>query len=221
MQAVILAAGLGKRLRPIMHRIPKSMIRLGGRNLIERNLSVLPKEIDEIIIVVGHLQEKIREYFGESWKNKKIKYLVQKKLLGTAHALFLCRKILKGRFLVLMGDNIYWQSDLQKCLHYNLTILTKEAKGNFISVIVNKNGWFKALQAVKSEGLMNAGAYVLDKNIFKYKKVRLPNNEFGLPQTLAVMARDCPIKVVKARRWLQINTRKDLNYANKNLKIKT
>lgn len=220
MQVVILAAGQGKRLRPITHKIPKPMIRLAGRNIIERNLSILPERIDKVIIVVGYLQNNIKKFFGASWQNKKIKYVEQKNLLGTAHALFLCKKILKDRFLVIMGDNVYWWPDLSKCLRYDLAILVKKAEGQFNSIIKDKQGFFKGLKPITGRGLLNTGAYLLNEEIFKYKKVKFENGEYGLPQTLALMAKDFPIKVVYADKWLQINTLGDLRQAHSDLKVK-
>ena len=68
MQAVILAAGVGKRLKPLTDDLPKPMVRVNGRPILEYTLSILPKEIDEVILIVGYLKEKIIEYFGDSFK---------------------------------------------------------------------------------------------------------------------------------------------------------
>ena len=111
MQAVILAAGLGTRLRPLTYDTPKPLLKIGDKTLIEYNIERLPECIDELVIVIGYLGEQIIDYFGNQYKGKKISYIKQSQLLGTGHALFLCKKILNDRFLVLMGDDIYSQED--------------------------------------------------------------------------------------------------------------
>ena len=82
MQAVILAAGNGTRLRPITNHVPKPMIKIGNKTLLEYNIDNLPSEVDEIIFVIGYLGEQIKDYFGSEFKGKKIKYVEQKELLG-------------------------------------------------------------------------------------------------------------------------------------------
>ena len=114
MQAVLLAAGQGEKLRPITYDVPKPMIRIAGKNLIEHNIDQLPNEIDELIIVVGHLAPQIINHFGNEYKGKKITYVKQKKLLGTGHALSICKQHLKDRFLVMMSDDIYDRKDIER-----------------------------------------------------------------------------------------------------------
>src|SRR3989344_7915186 len=108
MQAVILAAGEGKRLRPLTLDRPKPMIELLGKPILEHTIENLPSAINELVIVVGYKSEKIKNHFGNNWKGRSIVYVEQNMPpTGTAHALFTARRALKpGRFLSLMGDNI-------------------------------------------------------------------------------------------------------------------
>lgn len=213
-----MAAGQGKRLRPLTYKIPKGMLEVTGKKIIEHNILALPAEIEEVIIVIGHLGDKIKKYFKNNFAEKKIRYIKQDKLLGTAHALSKCRKILKKRFLVLMGDNIYFKDDIIKCLKHSRCILVKKEKGHFQSVLKNRRGNFIGLRPVEKKGLMNTGLYILDGNFFKYSMVKLLDGEFGLPQTMATNVTHYKIKVVVANQWLQINTHDDLKRAEDNLK---
>jgi len=221
MQAIFLAAGRGSRLQPLTNHVPKAMIRIEGKNLIEHNISKLPKEIDEIILVINYLSEQIINHFGKSFAGRKIKYIKQEKLLGTGHALHQCKDDLRGRFLVLMGDDIYHASDIKKSLKNKRTILTKEIKKEFTGgrIALNKKGDLDKIiegQHKCKVNLVNTGLYVLDKNFFKYKLVKLKNkNEYGLPQTMVKMAKDYPIKIEKAFEWMQINDINGLKKAKK------
>src|SRR3990167_2487489 len=98
MQAIILAAGRGKRMNHLTDDLPKPLLRVGGKNLIEHKLDMLPAEIDEVVIVVGYFRGKIKDYFGNSYGGRKIKYIEQGELLGTGFALFLAKPFLKDRF---------------------------------------------------------------------------------------------------------------------------
>ena len=81
MQLVILAAGRGKRMKTLTENMPKPMLTVLGNDLLEHKISILPKEIDEVIIVIGYLGEKIKKHFGTNFKGKKISYVEQKELL--------------------------------------------------------------------------------------------------------------------------------------------
>jgi len=214
MQAVILAAGRGTRLRPLTYHVPKPMIRIAGKNLIEHNLDILPECISEIILVVGYLGEQIINHFGNEHKGIKIKYIKQNKLYGTGHAVFLCQELLKDRFLVFMGDDIYSNKDIKRCLKHEQCVLAKEVSGKFRGgrIKLNKYGHMEdIIEGIhkKSKGLVNTGLYILNKKIFEYSLVPLKHKkEYGLPQTIIKMAQDYPVNIEKAGFWLQIN---DLN----------
>ena len=71
MQAVILAAGKGTRMRPLTYDIPKPMLPIKGKPVLEYTLSFLPDDIDEVIIVVNYLGKHIKKYFGGRVERKK------------------------------------------------------------------------------------------------------------------------------------------------------
>jgi len=224
MQAVILAAGRGTRLRPLTYHVPKSMIRIAGKNLIEHNIAALPKEVDEVVLVIGYLGEQIINHFGDKYENKKIIYIKQQKLFGTGHALSACESVLKDKFLVLMGDDIYSEKDINKCLKHKNCILAQKVKNRFTGgrIILNSQGFLKEIiEGIhkKNEGLVNTGLYVLTKNFFNYELVKLKDKkEYGLPQTLVKMAVDYPVFIEKAESWLQISSLAGLKNAEKILR---
>ncbi|MFA5777188.1 MAG: sugar phosphate nucleotidyltransferase [Parcubacteria group bacterium] len=223
MQAVILAAGKGTRMNHLTENNNKTMLEVGGKPILEYKLDILPDEIDEIIFVIGYHGDMIKKYFGSKFKNKKIKYVVQKKLNGTGGAVYRTKDLIKGKFLVLMGDDLYGKKDLEKLIKYDLAVLGYEVEnpGQFGVIRVDKNGdmveVIEAPHKTRKYRLANTAVYVLNKDFFKYKLVpKKPGDfEYGLPQTMASMAKEHRIKVVKASAWHQITCPEDLTLAER------
>jgi len=105
-QAFILAGGKGTRLRPITYEIPKPMIPLAGRPLLEHHIEMLREAgIRDIIISIGYLGDKIKEHFGNGSKfGVKIRYVEEDEPLGTAGPLKLAKDLLKSTFVMMNGD---------------------------------------------------------------------------------------------------------------------
>lgn len=219
-QCVILAAGLGTRLRPHTLTTPKPMLLVAGRPILEWKISQLPPEITEVILVVGYLKEKITDHFGTEWQGKKITYIEQRDMHGTGAALHLCKDILSGKFLVLNGDDLYDEKDIARCIELELAILAKPADvpGWFGAFKIDDDGnLIDIVEGTESpEGaLVNTGLYVLDGRFFDYDLVPIKDGkEFGLPQTLVLMAKDHPISIPSATFWFPIGFPEDLQRAS-------
>lgn len=215
MQLVILAAGRGKRMLSLTESLPKPMLNVLGNNLIEHKLRILPKEINEVIIVTGYLGEKIREHFGENFKGLKIRYVRQKELLGTVMALREAEKMLSGRFMVMMGDDIYSKEDVSNMMEYEWAVLAKKVEKQSLGarIIVDRKKHIQDIVEgveLRKGMLNNAGLYILNTDFFKYPIVQIPSGEFGLPQTLAKVAKDFEVAVVESKSWHQITSPEDL-----------
>ncbi|MBX4210375.1 NTP transferase domain-containing protein [Candidatus Parcubacteria bacterium] len=223
MKAVIIAAGLGTRMGRLTESLPKPMLQVGGKTLIEHKLDALPEGVDEVILIVGYLQNIIKKYFGTYYKGKKISYIEQSKLAGTGSALWLAEPMLRERFIVMMGDDIYSSVDINQALKHEWAIVVKKSE-NIVSggrVIFDQRGNLKDIvEGVHEEksGFLNTGLYSMTPDIFKYKLVKLQGREeWGLPQTLLTAAPDVPIKVLLSDFWIQITDPKDLENAEKTL----
>src|SRR3989344_8009398 len=118
MQAVILAAGLGTRMGKLTKDTPKPLLKINNETLLEHNFRAMPDEIDEVMLVIGYLGGQIRKKIGDEFEGKKIIYLEQKELKGTAHALFQCKDLLEDRFLVIHGDDLYSKTDLAELIKH-------------------------------------------------------------------------------------------------------
>lgn len=216
MQAVILAAGKGLRLRPFTENHPKPLIEISGQPLLEHTLSALPDEVTEIIIVIGYLGEQIQEHFGDNFGTKSIKYVTQTELLGTGDALLQAKPLLDRQFLVVNGDDLYTKSDLTKlCATPNsMLVWPSQQTGNY-GIVKDENNFFAGFSDKST--LINSGAYFLDLDFFKTPLVSVPvpnGVEYSLPHTLAIVAQHTPVTLVEATRWLPVGTPEQLKFAN-------
>lgn len=120
-QAIILAGGLGTRLKPVTETIPKPMVEINGKPFLEYLLENLKKYgITKIILCVGYLGNKIEEYFGNGNRfGLEIKYSYEQELLGTAGAVKNAEKLIETEnFLVLNGDS-YTQINITSLLAHH------------------------------------------------------------------------------------------------------
>ena len=106
MQALILAAGDGTRMRPLTAKTPKPLLLVGGRPFVEHAIGVLKGiGIDEIMLLVGWKKSRIIEYLGDGSRyGVTIRYIEQKERLGTAHAVGCAKEEIGEDFLCLNGD---------------------------------------------------------------------------------------------------------------------
>jgi len=220
MQVVILAAGRGKRMKDLTKGMSKPMLKIKGKPLLEHKINALPKEIKEIVFVVGYYGEHIMNHFKRYFDGRKITYVFQTDLNGTGGALFLARSVLKDKFLVMMGDDLYHKKDLRKLIKHDLAVLGREVEDPSQFGIIKTNQKGNMIDIVEKpkrskDKLANTGVYVLNKKIFDYDLVSIGNGEFGLPQTMAKMAVDFPVKVEAASVWHAIGNQDDLAEAEK------
>lgn len=214
-----MAAGLGTRLRPLTFDMPKPLLRVAGRPILEWNIEKLPAQIEEVLLVVGYLQDQIRAHFGDRWQGRKISYVEQKELKGTGHAVHQCQSLLGEKFLVLNGDDLYAAADIAAALERDCAVLARESdvSGRFGALRTDAAGRLVAIEenaASEPGALVNAGLYVLDRRFFDYPLVPIKGGaEFGLPQTLVLVAQDHPVDLVRASFWLPIGYPEDLTKA--------
>jgi len=215
MQAIILAAGRGKRMGEITNSIPKPLLKIKDKTLIEYKIEALPDRVNEVIIVIGHLQDEIRNAIGNKIGNRKIRYIEQKELNGTGPALFCTQDLIKEKFIVLMGDDIYEKKDLENCCQYDFSVLAYKmpVNGKGAKIETDEKNYLKSIiegQDLKRGDYQNTGVYTLTREIFKYKLVKIPNGEFGLPQTISGAIKDFPIKVIETKTWHRVTSPNDL-----------
>src|SRR5262245_13439844 len=105
MDAIVLAAGLGQRLRPYTEKTPKPLLPVQGKPLLDWILAALPPVVNRTIVVVNHLADQIEQYLITQTHQKQWLTVRQTTPRGTGDALRSCREIIRSdRFLVLNGD---------------------------------------------------------------------------------------------------------------------
>lgn len=203
-QAVILAAGEGKRLEPFSYTKPKPLIPILDRPLIDYIIENLRNVgVNEILIVVSHLKEKIMQHLSSGEKyNVRIHYIVQEKPLGTAHAIKTIKEYVKPPFIIYYGDVLVSHQYLLKLLNlkskHHLVILATKTKtpwdygvlrvedNNVIDIIE------KPEKGKEPSNLINAGVYLADETILKYvNKIHLsPRGEYELTDAIKLMIKN-------------------------------
>ena len=134
MKAVIMAGGQGSRLKSISGDLPKPMVPVEGKPILQYQIEHLRDcGIHEIRLIIGHLGEAIRDYFGNgSDLGVQIEYFCEERPLGTAGALFYLKDQIKDDFLLLMGD-------LMLDVDFNRFMRFHKACGGSVTLFVHPN----------------------------------------------------------------------------------
>jgi bifunctional UDP-N-acetylglucosamine pyrophosphorylase/glucosamine-1-phosphate N-acetyltransferase len=223
MQAVILAAGEGKRMRPLTLERPKPLLEVAGKPLIEHVLDALPEVIREVIIVIGYKGAMVRGRLGARRGARRIRYVTQEEPLGTAAALALAGPCLaKGSFLVMCADDIHGPLALQEAVRYPLALLVCEhpEPARFGVVEVDDDGMLRSIEekpSVARSNLVSTGAMVLDERIFAEPLSRHGNGERYLTDQLATLARRAAVRVVRQPSWIAVGYPADIERAERAL----
>ncbi len=207
-QAVILAAGQGIRARPLTSTKPKPLLKILGKTILEHNLEQLRGLVNEVILVIGYKGEIIEKFFGNRYKNLKIKYVWQKEQLGTGDAAQKVIPFLKDKFFLLNGDDLYDKNDFQNCLKKFPSILIAGVKNpvDFGQVIVGKKTVKEFIEKPEKElsNLVNCAFYFLDKSIFKLKIEKSKRGEYEFPDFLRNLIENKKLFFVIAKNWLPL-----------------
>ncbi len=179
MKAVILAGGFGTRLRSEVTDLPKPMAPIAGKPFLEYQIRFLKEQgIEELILAVHHMADKIKSYFGQGKRwGVNITYSEEEVPLGTAGAVKKAERYIDDTFLVLNGDS-YFEIDLKKFLEFHKTKKSKfsiaatevldTSRGGRISISGDRILDFLEKGAENNKGLINVGAYLFEPIIFDY-----------------------------------------------------
>jgi NDP-mannose synthase len=223
LKAVILAGGLGKRLRPFTEAIPKPLLPVGEKAILEIQIENFKKYgFDEIYLATNYKSDYLKNFFGDGSKfGVKLQISKEKIPLGTAGPLMLLKDKLNEPFIVMNGD-ILSLIDFSKFFTFasnsksDLTIAIKKE----ITPYRFGNIFFKGDYVTKIEEKPNletnilAGIYAMKPSVFSL----FPENEyFGMDQLIHKMLElDKPIMKYEMKEyWLDIGRPEDYNEAQK------
>lgn len=218
MQAIILAAGRGTRLAPLTDTIPKPLIHVQGKPILEHIIKALPPQIDEVIIVVGYKGDTLKNYFGEYYDQRKITYADQGGIHGTYGALLSAKQYMhSGPFLVMGADDIQDREALVKMIALPLAFgiqVKKLPSKNYLIVDVEHErvrGFRKPTEEeLEYPQPLATGTYVLDERLWNYPSIEVAGGEYGLPQTMVPMLQDYEVQAIDMPYWIQINSHDEL-----------
>ena len=177
--AVILAGGLGTRLRNDVPNLPKSLAPIHGRPFLEYQMDYwIDQGIDTFVLSIGYLHEKVIEHFGCSYRNVKLEYVIEETPLGTGGGLMLALDKIRGTesFLLLNGDT-YFSVDLMQLKKF---------------AFVKKSDWsfclFKTSNTQRYMGVdLDSDSRILKMGIKSHDGVCLANGGVYLIRTDAIL----------------------------------
>ncbi len=191
-QAVILAGGRGTRLKTLTDNLPKPMISINRRPFLEYLIDLLKENgIEEIVLLLGYLPEKIKEYFGNGSKfGINIKYSIGDVSFETGERIKNAEELLDDNFLLMYCDN-YWPLNLKKLVKYHdeHNVLTT------VTIYTNKDNFTKSNMKVDNQGYVifydksrkeknlsgvDIGFFIINKEVLKW----MPNTNFSFEKEI-------------------------------------
>jgi NDP-sugar pyrophosphorylase family protein len=212
MDAVILAAGLGTRLRPHTLHTPKPLLPVKGRPILDWALGALPRPVDRVVVVVHYLAEQIEVYLGKQTHVARWTVVPQEQPRGTGDALKRCRDhIGSDPFLVLNGDDLYGAADLAALAGSGAGLLVHpvDEPRRYGIAFLRPDGTLERLVEkpdLDGRRLANTGAYLFPRAVFDIDIPLSARGEYEITDYVSTLAARRPVRVVEARFWLPIGT---------------
>ncbi len=176
-EAIVLAGGLGTRLRKVVKDVPKPMADINGKPFLEYLLTFLAKQgIEKVILSVGYKYEVIKSYFGNSFSGMELVYSIESEPLGTGGGIRQSLFYVDSEDVFIMNGDTFFEVDL------NRLFLFHKEKNSVLSVALKPMKKFDRYGVVKLDenkkiigfeekkyyesGLINGGVYLLNKVFF-------------------------------------------------------
>jgi glucose-1-phosphate thymidylyltransferase len=176
-EAVVLAAGEGRRLRPLTKYVPKPMLPVANRPIVDYVFEALiDNGIERLVVVVGYRSDRIQTHLTAAYPETEIEFVQQPSRLGSGHALMQARSAVGDEFVVVNGDNItngdIVSSTVERYASTDSAATVAVAHSDTpeeYGVVISDRGLISDIDEhpVEREGyLVNAGVYAFDRGVF-------------------------------------------------------
>jgi bifunctional UDP-N-acetylglucosamine pyrophosphorylase/glucosamine-1-phosphate N-acetyltransferase len=228
MQAIILAAGEGSRMRPLTSKRPKVMLPVCGKPILEQIvLRAKQAGVESFVFVVGYGADAVKLHFGDGSNfGVRIDYTVQNRQLGTGHALLAAEAKAEDRFIVLNGDVLPDAESLKSMtsIKGNAVAAKRVPDPSRYGVFLCDDGHMKSVvekSKTPPSDLANAGIYLFDRAIFDALENTgmSERGEYELTDGLNALAskEKTKIKIIELKDWIEVGRPWDILAANEKL----
>lgn len=212
MDAIILAAGKGTRLRPHTETTPKPLLPVQGRPILDWIIGALPP-VDRLVVVVNYLAGQVEEYLANQTHVRNWATVRQAEPRGTGDALMSCKgAVASDRVMVLNGDDLIGRADLARLAAVPMGILAHPVgePESFGILFRNPDGSLGKVvekpRGLPAPQLANIGAYLFPRRVFDLTLPLSPRNEYEITDAVSHLAAAGRFEVVEAGYWLPIGT---------------
>ena len=238
MQAIILAAGQGKRLRPLTDHRPKCLVLVQGKPMLQYELEALDEAgLRKCVIVVGHRSDQVRARFGTRFRNLSISY-VENNIFGRTnniYSLWLARHDITDDLLLLEGDLLFDPRllvDVIECPHADIAVVDRYDPSMNGTVILANGDTATAMVLKADQGpgfdygiaLKTVNIYKLSRRtvrdtlmpaLDRYVSRGLTNHYYEAAIANAIAEHSLPLHLLLtgSRLWIEIDTKEDLRQA--------
>lgn len=224
MKAVILAAGLGTRMKPLTDTVPKPMLKILNKPILEYTLKAVHDYVDEIIIVVGYKSEVIKDYFKDNYRNVPITYIEQPEQLGTGHAVLCAAPFIKDKFILIPGDDFIQPSLIENLTKHNLAVAAVKVENpKSFGIIEVKDDYiigFEEKPSNPKSNIASTAIWVMNKKLLDIMKSlpKSPRGEYEITDALRELIKTEKVycEIVDSG-WMPIGYPEDLNKVEKYL----
>lgn len=221
MDAVILAAGLGTRLRPHTLTTPKPMLEVQGRPILDWIVGALPPQVDRLLVVTHYLREQVAAYLKTLTHIKEVVEVFQETPKGTGHAIQSGLSHLRSDMvLVLNGDDLFGAKDIAELAGNLPGVLCHPVNTpeKFGIAFPRPDGTLEKLvekPQLTGTHLANTGAYLFPLEILKKPLQLSPRGEYEITDFVNMAIAAGPVRVVKASFWHPIGNMEAWDEAKK------
>ncbi len=214
MDGIILAGGVGMRMRPLTLTRPKPLLSLQNRPILAWSLLSLRGIVERVLIVVHYLKSQIADFMAQQTLFTDYALVEQlPRSLGTGHALQCCRQRLNNdEFLVVNGDDLFGKDALRDLSQQPYGILSAQRTDyhRYGVIIRDEAGGFQAIDEKPTPGAYPApapcsiGAYKFRREVFEYTLQSSARGELEITDYVTAVAESHQVAIVDSPFWLPI-----------------